>query len=249
MNIQTLQPSRIHSSYIDPIDTPSDYESYTSESNYLSWRGKNESNECSNQNNWRSKEINEPKQITPSLSYFGRGNNFNKYNNRDNQLNINKNSLKYCPGNSCMMWLPVHQFSSNCNMKDGMDMYCIECNIKKRKERDVRRNRNKGSKFVIDNFEKFCFDEQSNIINNSNEKNKILDIIKQNILNSRLQYDMTIPVNEDKIYDKIFNGRRLVCEITGNNMTTQCFLAHHEIQFKQKGTMLDIKCTNCKIPT
>lgn len=161
------------------------------------------------------------------------------------------NNMKYCPGDHCRVWLPLHQFANNGNMWDGMDMYCIECNNRRRKEQGERRARfvGKGMKGVaMDSFEQFCFAEDTTAVSDSPDKSEILAVIDQAILDARIHKGLTVPVGATVIYAKLFDGRRLQCEVTGRPMTPYCFLEHHEINFRQKGKRLDINCTNCKLP-
>jgi hypothetical protein len=158
-------------------------------------------------------------------------------------------NLKYCPGDECHVWLPVHQFASNSNMRDGMDMYCIECNARRRQEQEERRGRFEGSGVVIDSFERFCCAEDMAVFNDSAQKSAVLGTVNQAILDARIHKGLTVPVSGEVIYAKLFDGRRLMCNITDRALTPSCFLDHHDITFRQKGARLDVNCTNCKLPT
>lgn len=161
--------------------------------------------------------------------------------------------LKYCPGENCHVWLPLHQFATNNNMGDGMDMYCIQCNNHRREEQFARRsmknNWGGGARpLVVDSFEQFCFYEDTASIMEPPEKLAALAMIDQSILDARIHKGLTIPVNAGVIFSKLFDGNRLHCDVTGFKMTPSCFIDHHAIEFKQNGKRMDIKCTKCSQP-
>ena len=65
---------------------------------------------------------------------------------------------KFCPGIKCKVVLPVSNFGLNCNMDDGYDIYCNQCNRRKRQSRSVFYTDRRNSVTVPDSFELFCID-------------------------------------------------------------------------------------------
>jgi hypothetical protein len=56
-------------------------------------------------------------------------------------LKLPESKVKYCPGEKCKNFLPLHYFANNFNMHDTKDIYCIMCNQIKRQEKNERRIR------------------------------------------------------------------------------------------------------------
>lgn len=165
-----------------------------------------------------------------------------------------KGGLKFCPGENCNVWLPLHQFATNSNMYDGMDMYCIQCNNHRRKEQCERRAvtssfGGSGSRpLVVDSFEQFCFHEDTAVMIEPPDKLKALEVIDDAILDARIHKGLAVTTSAAVIYSKLFDGRRLVCNVTGCPMTPRCFADHHTLEFKQNGRRMDINCTKCSQP-
>ena len=158
----------------------------------------------------------------------------------------NNSNMKFCSGHHCKVWLPVHQFADNNNTHDGLDMYCFECNNRRRMEQAEKRTRGVGA--VMDSFERFCCTEDMAAFSDSPQKSAVLGAVNQAILDARLHKGLDVPVEANVIYAKLFDGRRLRCNVTGRELTEECFLDHHRVVFCQKGTRLDVNCTNCKTP-
>ena len=167
--------------------------------------------------------------------------------------------LKFCPGDYCSLWLPLHQFASNYNMIDNFDTYCVECNQRRRKEHKDRRKRiNPKSGCIIDSLEKFRFDMSVNKVNKHTRpgiKPKVIVMIERILqdakTNQHLHLDtmVPVPITAETIYTKLFIGQRLFCEITQQPMTPRCFYEHHDITFDlMKGKRLDINCSHCSGP-
>lgn len=165
------------------------------------------------------------------------------------------NLLKFCPGNNCQVLLPLHQFANNCNMQDGLDTYCIECNKRKRKERDEKRTMFKNGSFPIDKYEQFKYNNQ--MMTNvqferkrirKEEKDAVLVVIDRAIDKAKKEYKRSFPVTSSTIYDKLFAGRRLRCDITNEVMTPTCFLEHHDVRLVINDGRLDVKCNRCSVP-
>jgi hypothetical protein len=179
--------------------------------------------------------------------------------------------MKYCPGNSCRVLLPLFQFGANCNMRDGMDTYCIECNKRKRREREEKRQMVKMGMYSIDAYEEYRLKQNNNLVYHnpvrrsgsrgtfasilySSDKSCVLkrDIIRiiDNVLiEARMMHRFEIPFSAHSVYDKLFAGRRLVCDVTGRTMTPVCFEDHHEVRVVKIDDRLEVKCSHCSSPS
>lgn len=70
------------------------------------------------------------------------GHSYSIHGRRDwRQAKVAARHLKFCPGEQCGVWLPLHCFGTNCNMEDGLDIYCIDCNVRRREEMNQKRKR------------------------------------------------------------------------------------------------------------
>lgn len=178
-----------------------------------------------------------------------------KRNKRRVVIDTDGKKMKYCPGNRCKLFLPLFQFSYNYNMIDGMDTYCVECNQVKRHEKKEQRRKTQGNTYSIDKFEEFRLKEQYNTPYGFTD----IPVLKRDVIrkideifddfkneNPRLK----LPFTSQVIYDKLFNGRRLICTKTGNPLSPSCFMEHHglSIVINDDGERLDVKCNKVKIP-
>lgn len=79
------------------------------------------------------------------------------------------NDMKYCPGLTCCKYLPLNQFCANSNMTDGLDIYCLKCN--KRKKAEIRKQRfqqsvkggKKMTNYVMDQYERYKMELEGSI--------------------------------------------------------------------------------------
>lgn len=160
------------------------------------------------------------------------------------------NKLKYCPGNRCRVFLPFFQFGYNFNMSDGMDTYCVECNQIKRREKEERRRKSQGFSYCIDKFEEYQLNQYRPF--SANDKPVLKRDVTRKIQDYLDKYteenNSEPPFTSQVLYDKLFNGRRLVCQITGKCLTPSCFMDHHALSLVKDGQRLDVKCNKCNIP-
>lgn len=177
-------------------------------------------------------------------------------------LTTDGGKIKYCPGNKCRVLLPLFQFGYNCNMPDGMDTYCIECNQRKRSEREEKRQMLKMGMYSIDAYEEYKLKQgvigsTSNAFPfRSNKNNGDYCVLKRDIVRSiddtlteaKMKHRFDIPFSAESVYDKLFAGRRLICNITGTIMTPSCFDDHHEINIIKINDTIEVKCSHCTTP-
>lgn len=170
--------------------------------------------------------------------------------------------IKWCPGNNCHMYLPLFQFGANLNMFDGLDTYCIGCNQRRRNEKGERRHATKSSSsFCIDAYEAFrlkqckgVFSSESSILtrsvtdNASVFKRDVIRKIDNCLVEARMKQRLDIPFSAESVYDKLFNGKRLHCEVVNSPMTLGCFQDHHNIELYANADRLELKCTNTSAP-
>lgn len=166
----------------------------------------------------------------------------------DNDAHLFENSgMKYCPGDCCKIWLPRCQFANNYNMVDGMDTYCVECNKRKREQRGTRRLHLKQRyvDIALDEFEQFQERKLNEVGPKFNLERRALAKIAFVVEHTNLSSGT---IDTDKIYNKLFSGRRLCCDYTGQPMTLGCFVDHHEIEFQRDGKRLNVNCTGTTAP-
>jgi hypothetical protein len=156
-----------------------------------------------------------------------------------------KNELKYCPGNSCCVWLPLEQFAKNLNVADGMDRYCIKCNRLKRMELNAKRKQRKNN-YIIDSLEQFrsevYMSKKTNLVKTNTIK-KINEVITQTEKKTR----KNIPFTANTIFASLFDGHLFKCKNTHEFLTPACFLRHHEVSFTFKAEMCNVHVTNVHI--
>jgi hypothetical protein len=155
--------------------------------------------------------------------------------------------LKHCPGDTCKIWLPACQFANNCNMADGMDTYCLECNKRKRDQRGSRREQLKGRRLdpAVDEFEAFQERRRDAVGPKFDLERRALTKIGfavEHFLGAGA------PIGADKIFSKLFSGRRPLCDFTGLPLSAGCFVDHHEIHFEREGARLNVQCSGATMP-
>lgn len=172
-------------------------------------------------------------------------------------------AVKYCSGESCERWLPVSRFGSNVNMADGFDLYCIDCNKRKRdsraKARELFRERNQpGEK--IDAFEQYVHDHASKPDRGfmrwpflafegamtDTPESRIMRKIESAMLEAKLRFKRPITISRQSVYDTLFaKGGAYYCTINRREMTPQCFEQHHAITFDAKEREVSVVCSDC----
>lgn len=111
-------------------------------------------------------------------------------------LGLPENKVKYCPGEKCKNFLPLHFFANNFNMHDTKDIYCVMCNQIKRQEKSERRTRikkwSKGESFKIrDKFLDFVSEEKEKSREKKDKYNH--DWRKSSILKAIVQKNFSRP--------------------------------------------------------
>ena len=154
--------------------------------------------------------------------------------------------LKYCPGDNCRVWLQLHHFATNYNMEDGLDIYCIECNNRKKNEKYEKKKPKVTDKFV-DFCEKYETDERYEV----SRRREIYKRIKMAAIEAKGRFKQDININPDEIIEHIFEKNSYKCGIRNEPLTTSCFLDHHQITFEvrlnAKGQrVLDVICSDCE---
>lgn len=186
---------------------------------------------------------------------------------KPNFLEVGKERLKYCPGAKCRLWLPLHRFATNCNMADGFDIYCVECNLRKRKDRRDRQQRTSLSLPFQDEYELFLKERQRKEYESQQSwrlgappehrsmghweaRAHTLRYLKHAITEAKLKHKLSIPLDENTVFSKLFVGRRLICTQTGETITPACFLDHHAIKLEvdSETNRLHVKCNKCRVP-
>lgn len=170
--------------------------------------------------------------------------------------NYNGNDIKYCPGNRCRMFLPLFQFAHNNNMPDGRDTYCLECNFNKRKEKEEKRRKSRNGIFYesIDKFAAFQKEQERLHGTYYTRSGAIVlkrDIIEkiQGSLDEAQEKGIQCPFTANTIFDKLFTGRRFLCEITGHAISPTCFMDHHAVKIVYCDGRIDVKCNKCIPPS
>lgn len=208
-------------------------------------------------NNWRGiQHIPQPSPRRPVLPISFKNMRAKKYS----QGKEAKNKIygaKYCPGDSCCKVRPLSQFGRNANMPDKLDTYCIDCNIRKRKEREEKRIMVSMGLYSIDKYEQFKIKEEHDLFDHGfldviQPTHKAPYVLKRDVvreidnimLEARLKYKHVIPFSSKEVYDSIFTPN-MICSVTGSPVTPACFMAHHSISVVVNDTLVDIKCNKC----
>lgn len=162
--------------------------------------------------------------------------------------------MKFCPGECCEVWLPLHQFSVNSNTPDNLDTYCIECNHRKRSDRRRKRNRfqESGTTEIEDAFVLFCRSKDAFEEERQNARfdahSRSLTKIDRALVHCRLHLEIDVPFDSSYIHRKLFGERNMICNRTDEPLTESCFVDHHSLSFNKRGKRLDIVCSDCTAP-
>lgn len=170
--------------------------------------------------------------------------------------------LKFCPGNQCLTYLPLYNFATNMNMSDGLDVYCIECNLKKREEKRASRSSTPvDQKYQkLDNFYMYMKSRGDGMCDNTGNRIQQETLrqcqireaekhIKIAVGIAERRFKTTIKLTPRQILDVIFNQQQNKCEVTDNPLTLECFLDHHLLTFNIRTTtenkkVLEILCSD-----
>ena len=155
--------------------------------------------------------------------------------------------LKFCPGDSCRVWLPLYHFGSNFNMEDGLDIYCLVCNNTRREEKKGRRT----PKVVVDMFVQFKDAYEKNEYNENRDR-EVEKRIEMAAIMAKGRFKREIPVDAKDVMKRLFDSNKYVCDVTGKSLTPKCFLDHHSITFEVRRNannkkVLDVICSDCHV--
>lgn len=202
--------------------------------------------DCSNSSNWRDKS--RPANLRPDFSRF--------FTSDWRNARVAAKHLKFCPGEECKNWLPLHEFAENLSMADGLDVYCIKCNQKRRENR-FRPKQQKQEQRVADKFEMFSkvYKSMEPKVYDENElkRNAIRREVDKRINDARdyarSRYNRKFNVDSVEVRRKLFQGGRYICNITGQILQQECFLEHHTLTFQlsKDNKKMEIVCSQCRL--
>lgn len=156
---------------------------------------------------------------------------------------------KVCPGRSCNAQLSLLSFAVNSNMPDGLDVYCVSCNNRRREARKTRFDP------VVDKFELF----RSRMGDIPATRNSVMDELHARIDASIADAELTagrhFKLDATELSRKLLMRHNFICTLTGCAVTPECFLQHHSFRFDLidvdiKGTArqaVRVACTNTKV--
>ncbi len=212
---------------------------------------------------WRSHRVNKTYSNARFRKNFGFGikkdsnappqTSFERVNpNKWKSAKINARHMKFCPGESCCIWLPLHHFNSNFNMQDSLDTYCIDCNTRKRSEKRKRRVIKCGK--VKDDYETFI--NSKNKFKNAGKlkQREVFKRIEASIFEAQTRFNTKFPLKCEDVSKKLFDSKSFICNITGQILTPDCFLHHHSLtlqvrQNSNRKRVLDVICSDARMDT
>ena len=236
-NQMMQETMQIHTDYIDEGAEDEDFFHTTAPSDPEDWR--------SSSRNFKDK--NETQR--PDFSRF--------FVNEWRGARMAAKHLKYCPGELCKQWFPLHHFATNYNMSDKLDVYCLSCNQNKRHQRtntkfSTPRERNPLQPDKYELFNK-AFNRNSVPVDAVTMKsNAIAREMEKRITEAAklasTRYNKNFNFDPVEIERKLFQGGKNICNITGQILTRECFLDHHALTFeyKRKSKKIDIICSQCR---
>lgn len=134
-------------------------------------------------------------------------------------------------------------------MEDGLDIYCIDCNNRKKNEKYEERKPVKPK--ITDKFVDFCEKYETDERFEENRRREIYKRIKMAAIEAKGRFKRDITIDPDEIIEHIFEKNNYTCTVKNERLTTSCFLDHHQITFEvrenQKGQkVLDVICSDCE---
>lgn len=195
--------------------------------------------------NWRTSKAPQPSSSLRNrfrYRYNSRGQRGQDFNWSDAKRAANH--TRFCPGEHCKQWLPLHSFGSNYNMDDGMDIYCLSCNLSHRSKRGRRTRIESTDKFSVfkERFEQEVVQET--------QMREVQKRIRLAAIEARGRFKCDVPVDSAEVAKSIFGSGRFICEITGEPMCPRCFLDHHTVTFELRregaSKVLDVICSECR---
>lgn len=147
--------------------------------------------------------------------------------------------LKFCPGNNCLTYLPLYNFASNNNMSDGLDVYCIDCNLKKKEEKRQLRNERamsiqRGDKyngFAKSKKAPFCMMPENREAVERRQMREAEKLIQEAVSTAERRFKTKIHLTPPQILNVIFQNQKKRCQVTDRPMTLECFVDHHQPTF------------------
>jgi hypothetical protein len=231
---------KIHSDYIDESAQDEDFIHTLAPSDPLDWRKE-------------SREFKEKGyEAKPDFSRF--------FINEWCGAKLAAKHLKFCPGENCKKWLPLHNFGVNWNMSDKLDVYCINCNMNRRNDRNYTFNKNNcnsknTSKLQADKYELFTQAYNKTIspippaiLKEKAVSREMLKRIDDAAKFAMSRYKKKFKYDAIEIERQLFQGGKYICNITGQILTRECFLEHHQLtfQYKKDNKKMDVICSQCR---
>jgi hypothetical protein len=145
-------------------------------------------------------------------------------------------------------------FAVNSNMPDGLDVYCLSSNNKRREARKTRFDP------VVDKFELFRqrMHQHDGV---AGTRNSVMDELHSRIAASVADAELTagrsFKLDATELSRKLLMRHNFICVLTDCAVTPECFLLHHSLRFDLidvdvKGTTrqaVRVTCTNTKVLT
>ena len=133
-------------------------------------------------------------------------------------------------------------------MEDGLDIYCLACNNRKREEKKGKRT---DTKMVVDKFVQFKEAYEKDEYN-ENRTREVQKRIEMAAIEAKGRFKRDIPVDPEDVSNKLFNTNKYMCDVTGKRLTPKCFLDHHSVTFEVRKNannkkVLDIICSDCHL--
>ena len=156
---------------------------------------------------------------------------------------------KVCPGRSCNTQLPLDCFAANSNMPDGLDVYCLTCNSRRREARKARFDMP-----VIDKFELFR-NRMMQDVTKPSTMDELHCRISASIADAELTAGRSFKLEPTELSRKLLMRQRFTCTLTNGPVTPECFLQHHSLRFNlidvevsgRIRTAVKVTCTNTSL--
>jgi hypothetical protein len=182
------------------------------------------------------------------------------------QAKVAANHLKFCPGDQCRVWLPLHSFGANPNTQTGLDIYCIGCNARRRTERKSgQRAACPPHAMRLDKFEVFAGRYKGETVERTAEdaaedavSREVAKRIASALEDAEKRFNRRIPIEPDEVSRRMFMRKRFVCNVTGQVLDPRCFLDHHSLTLELRQAVVpdakgrnrhvvDIICSDCRL--
>jgi len=154
-------------------------------------------------------------------------------------VQVSANLAKVCPAKGCQRLQPLHQFYSNPNTADKLDVYCMQCNQKRRNTRTVKT----GGRVFFNQQSPTKKCEEDPVAREVDKR------IKDAAEIAHRRYGRHFKVDKEEIYRRLFKRNHVFCYVTGDALTPLCFLEHHTVTFSlsENSKNIDVICSQSKI--